>query len=67
MKQVELKQEQERLKFTDLNYIQAKVEMIKRHAEEVLDSVLNNPNITAEAIAVRQPGFSTGRKLEHDW
>ncbi|GAB4817847.1 hypothetical protein N2152v2_004893 [Parachlorella kessleri] len=52
VKQVELKQEQEKLRYTDLNYIQAKVEMIQRHAEEVLNSVLNNPNITAETIVV---------------
>ena len=60
VKQVELKQEQEKLRYTDLNYIQAKVEMIQRHAEEVLNSVLNNPNITAETIAVSRGGSEGG-------
>lgn len=47
----ELKREQQQLKFTDLNYIRAKVEMVRRHAEEVLASVLKNDSINAETIS----------------
>ncbi len=47
----ELKREQQQLKFTDLNYIRAKVEMVRRHAEEVLASVLKNDSINAATIA----------------
>lgn len=48
---VELRREQQALRFTDLNYIRAKVDMIKRHAEEVLNSVLKNDSVSAETIA----------------
>jgi hypothetical protein len=47
----ELKREQQQLKLTDLNYIRAKVEMVRRHAEEVLASVLKNDSINAESIS----------------
>ena len=48
---VELRREQQSLRFTDLNYIRAKVEMIRRHTEEVLASVLKNDSVNAETIA----------------
>jgi hypothetical protein len=51
-KTVELRQEQQKLALTDANYIKSKVDMVKRHAEEVLDSILKNPNVTAENIAL---------------
>lgn len=49
---VDLRREQQALRFTDLNYIRAKVEMVKRHAEDVLSSVLKNDSVNAETIAV---------------
>lgn len=49
---VELRKEQQQLRFTDFNYIRAKVDMIRRHAEQVLSSVLKNDSLTAEAIFV---------------
>jgi len=48
---IELRKEQNNLKFTDLNYIRAKVSMVKKHAEEVLGSVLNNDEVSPDAIA----------------
>lgn len=48
---VELRREQQQLRFTDLNYIRAKVDMVRRHAEEVLNSVLKNEAINADSIA----------------
>lgn len=48
---MELRKEQNNLKFTDLNYIRAKVSMVKKHAEEVLGSVLNNDTVSPESIA----------------
>lgn len=47
----ELKREQQQLKFTDLNYIRAKIDMVRRHGEEVLASVLKNDSINAATIA----------------
>jgi hypothetical protein len=32
------------------------MDMVKRHAEELLSSVLNNPNVTAETIGVSRQG-----------
>ncbi|EFN59366.1 hypothetical protein CHLNCDRAFT_49913 [Chlorella variabilis] len=49
-KHVELREEQQKLKNTDLAYIRSKMDMIKRRAEDLLSSVLQNPNITAETI-----------------
>lgn len=48
---MELRKEQNNLKFTDLNYIRAKVAMVKKHAEEVLGSVLNNDSVSPESIS----------------
>jgi hypothetical protein len=48
----ELRREQQALRNTDLNYIRAKVDMVKRHAEEVLASVLKNEAINADTVAV---------------
>jgi len=48
---VELKKEQQSLKFTDLNYIKAKMRMIKKHAEEILSSVLENDGVNADSIS----------------
>ena len=48
---MELKKEQNNLRFTDLNYIRAKVSMVKKHAEEVLGSVLNNDDVSPDSIA----------------
>lgn len=47
----ELKKEQQQLRMTDLNYIKAKIDMVKRHAEDVLNSVLKNEAINAATIA----------------
>lgn len=47
----DLKREQQQLRFTDINYIRAKVDMVRRHAEEVLASVLKNDAINAASIA----------------
>lgn len=49
--QVELRREQQALRFTDLNYVRAKVDMVRRHAEEVLASVLKNDSVNADSIA----------------
>ena len=43
---MELRREQ-----TDLNYIRAKVAMVKKHAENVLGSVLNNEDVSPESIS----------------
>lgn len=48
---VELRKEQQNLRFTDLNYIRAKVQMVKKHAEEVLSSVLQNDSVSPESIS----------------
>lgn len=48
---VDLHREQQALRFTDLNYVRAKVEMLRRHAEEVLASVLKNDSVNAETIS----------------
>lgn len=48
---VQLQREQQALKHTDITYIRAKLDMIKRHAEEVLNSVLKNDSINAESVA----------------
>jgi hypothetical protein len=48
---MELRKEQNNLKFTDINYIRAKVAMVKKHAEEVLGSVLNNDDVSPESIS----------------
>ena len=47
----DLKKEQQQLRFTDLNYIRAKVDMVRRHAEDVLASVLKNDSINAATIS----------------
>ena len=47
----DLKREQQQLRFTDINYIRAKVDMVRRHAEEVLASVLKNDSINAATIS----------------
>ncbi|KAI3433659.1 hypothetical protein D9Q98_003468 [Chlorella vulgaris] len=47
---MELRQEQEKLRLNDLAYIRAKVDMLRRHAEAMLDSVLKNGSITAETV-----------------
>ena len=47
----QLHQEQQQLRFTDFNYIRAKIEMVKRHAEEVLASVLKNDSVNADTIS----------------
>lgn len=49
---MELWQEQEKLRLNDLAYIRAKVDMLRRHAEAMLDSVLKNGSITAETVGV---------------
>lgn len=46
----DLRHEQQQLRFTDLNYIRAKVDMVKRHAEEVMSSVLKNESINSDTI-----------------
>ena len=48
---MELRKEQNNLKFTDINYIRAKVSMVKKHAEDVLGSVLNNDDVSPESIS----------------
>lgn len=48
--QVQLAKEQEQLRITDMNYIRAKVDMVKRHAEELQDSVLKNHTITEQGV-----------------
>lgn len=48
---MELRKEQNNLKFTDINYIRAKVAMVKKHAEDVLGSVLNNEEVSPESIS----------------
>ena len=48
---MELRKEQNNLKFTDINYIRAKVLMVKKHAEDVLGSVLNNEDVSPESIS----------------
>eukprot|EP00951_Prasinocladus_malaysianus_P036910 scaffold392322_cov38-Prasinocladus_malaysianus.AAC.1 len=62
IKAIEAKAEQHRLKLTDRNYIKAKLEMIKRHTEEVFEKVANHPNIT-EADKHGQMDITTRRKL----
>lgn len=47
----DLRREQQALKHTDLTYVRAKMDMIKRHAEEVLNSVLKNKDVNAESVA----------------
>jgi galactokinase/mevalonate kinase-like predicted kinase len=47
-----LRREQTQLRFTDSNYIRAKLDMVKRHAEEMLNSVLKNDSVTVENLAV---------------
>lgn len=49
-KSIELKQEQQKLAVTDANYIRSKIDMVRRHAEDILNSVLKNPNVTADNI-----------------
>ncbi|PSC68859.1 hypothetical protein C2E20_7570 [Micractinium conductrix] len=49
-KQVELRQAQAALKDTDVTYIRNKVELVKAHAQQLLDSVLSNPNVTVTHI-----------------
>jgi len=48
---MELRKEQNDLRFTDINYIKAKVSMVKKHAEQVLGSVLNNDDVSPESIS----------------
>jgi len=62
VKAIEAKAEQHRLKLTDRNYIKAKLEMLKRHTEEVFEKVANHPNIT-EADKHGQMDAMTRRKL----
>ncbi|CAK0764240.1 hypothetical protein CVIRNUC_003138 [Coccomyxa viridis] len=47
---IDLRAKQEELRETDQSYIQAKLAQLHRHAEVMLESVLNNPNITEESI-----------------
>jgi hypothetical protein len=55
-KTVELRQDQRALQHTDLTYIRNKLDMVRRHAEEMQASVLHNPNVTSAQIAVRVGG-----------
>lgn len=62
VKAIEAKAEQHRLKLTDRNYMKAKLEMLKRHTEEVFEKVANHPNIT-EADKHGEMDAGTRRKL----
>ncbi len=50
VKALDLKGKQEKLRETDQAYIHAKLQQLHRHAEVMLESVLQNPNITEESI-----------------
>ncbi|KAL4418996.1 hypothetical protein ABPG77_000861 [Micractinium sp. CCAP 211/92] len=49
-RQVELHQEQQKLKMNDVNYIRAKLDLVRAHAEQLQSSVVNNPNVTVDHI-----------------
>ncbi|PRW58504.1 cell wall anchor [Chlorella sorokiniana] len=46
----EMQAAQQSLKATDTAYIRHKVSTVKKHAQELLDSVLKNPDVTPERI-----------------
>jgi hypothetical protein len=50
IKAIDLRAKQEQLRETDRNYIHAKLQQLHQHAQLMLDSVLNNPNITEDAV-----------------
>eukprot|EP01026_Neomeris_dumetosa_P033679 TRINITY_DN26944_c0_g2_i1.p1 TRINITY_DN26944_c0_g2~~TRINITY_DN26944_c0_g2_i1.p1 ORF type:complete len:419 (+),score=48.07 TRINITY_DN26944_c0_g2_i1:46-1257(+) len=43
---MQVKQEQEGLKMSDIEYIREKLEMMKDHAQHLIDDLVNNPNAT---------------------
>ncbi|DBB15254.1 hypothetical protein WJX82_011728 [Trebouxia sp. C0006] len=50
VKSIQLSQAQDRLKSSDHGYIQAQMRLLKRHADDLLDSILNHPNLTESQI-----------------
>lgn len=50
VKAIDLRAKQEQLRETDQTYIHAKLQQLLEHAQIMVDSVLNNPNITEESI-----------------
>ncbi|DBA91905.1 hypothetical protein WJX79_009655 [Trebouxia sp. C0005] len=50
IKSIQLSQAQEQLKRSDQDYVQSKMRHLKQHAEGLLDSILNHPNLTEPQI-----------------
>lgn len=50
IKALDLRANQDQLKETDQAYIHAKLQQLHQHAEAMLESVLQNPNITEESV-----------------
>eukprot|EP01023_Acetabularia_acetabulum_P057488 TRINITY_DN6706_c0_g1_i2.p1 TRINITY_DN6706_c0_g1~~TRINITY_DN6706_c0_g1_i2.p1 ORF type:complete len:433 (+),score=48.52 TRINITY_DN6706_c0_g1_i2:138-1301(+) len=48
---MQIKQEQEGIKTTDIEYIREKLQMMKDHAQASIDDLVNNPNITREWVS----------------
>ncbi|DBA74201.1 hypothetical protein WJX77_009631 [Trebouxia sp. C0004] len=50
IKSIQLSQAQEQLKRSDQDYVQSKMRHLKQHADGLLDSILNHPNLTEPQI-----------------
>eukprot|EP01025_Chloroclados_australasicus_P027984 TRINITY_DN2770_c1_g1_i1.p1 TRINITY_DN2770_c1_g1~~TRINITY_DN2770_c1_g1_i1.p1 ORF type:complete len:472 (-),score=62.01 TRINITY_DN2770_c1_g1_i1:500-1720(-) len=48
---MQIKQEQEGIKTSDIQYVREKLEMMKEHAQHLIDDLVNNPNITKQWVS----------------
>eukprot|EP01025_Chloroclados_australasicus_P034603 TRINITY_DN3535_c0_g1_i2.p1 TRINITY_DN3535_c0_g1~~TRINITY_DN3535_c0_g1_i2.p1 ORF type:complete len:408 (-),score=45.14 TRINITY_DN3535_c0_g1_i2:464-1687(-) len=45
-----IKQQQQNLRTSDIDYVRSKLEMMKEHAQHLMDELLNNPDVTQEWV-----------------
>eukprot|EP01024_Parvocaulis_polyphysoides_P030187 TRINITY_DN2741_c0_g1_i1.p1 TRINITY_DN2741_c0_g1~~TRINITY_DN2741_c0_g1_i1.p1 ORF type:complete len:407 (-),score=53.11 TRINITY_DN2741_c0_g1_i1:738-1958(-) len=48
MAAMQLRQQQQSMRTTDIDYIRSKLEMMKKHAQKIMDDLVNNPQVTQE-------------------